>query len=76
MKEVKTIFQQTLSIVSTTALVHFVSLKYQWNGSLVSIYIYNLFHKINVIFLVSYSETVENRNKNMDTFLLKLKFNS
>lgn len=39
MKEVKTIFQQTLSIVSTTALVHFVSLKYQWNGSLVYIYI-------------------------------------
>lgn len=73
MKEVKTIFQQTLSIVSTTALVHFVSLKCQWNGSVVYIYIYNLFHKINVIFLVSYSKTVENRNKNMDTCLLKLK---
>lgn len=41
-----------------------------------SIHIYNLFHKINVIFLVSYSETVENRNKNMDTCLLKLKLNS
>lgn len=71
MKEVKTIFQQTLPIVSTTALVHFISLKWQ-----PSIHIYNLFHKINVIFLVSYSETVENRNKNMDTCLLKLKFNS
>lgn len=41
-----------------------------------SIHIYNLFHKINVIFLVSYSETVENRNKYMDTCLLKLKCNS
>lgn len=75
MKEVKTIFQQTLSIVSTTALVHFVSLKCQWNGSLVYIYItYSI--KLMSFFLVSYSETVENRNKNMDTCLLKLKFNS
>lgn len=39
-----------------------------------SIYIYNLFYKINVIFFVLYFEIVENRNKNMDICLLK--FNS
>lgn len=43
----------------------------EWQPS-IHIPVYNLFHKINVIFLVSYSETVENRNKNMDTCLLKL----
>lgn len=47
----------------------------EWQPS-IHVHIYNLFHKINVIFLVSYSETVENRNKNMDTCLIKLKFNS
>lgn len=71
MKEVKTIFQQTLSIVSTTALVHFVSLKCQWNGIYIT---YSI--KLMSFFLVSYSETVENRNKNMDSCLLKLKLNS
>lgn len=73
MKEVKTIFQQTLSIVSTTASFCITEMSMEWQPS---IHIYNLFHNINVIFLVSYSETVENRNKNMDTCLLKLKLNS
>lgn len=68
MKEVKTIYQPTLSIVSTTALVHFVSLKCQWNGIYIT---YSI--KLMSFFLVSYSETVENRNKNVDTFFIKIK---